>query len=113
MRTLFFILVLLLVSSCSKKKPIEQVDFDLRNMLENKAEVKELNIKQIVSFSENRQEYDSIYFDCKLHFTDDLFSDDFKFDKGMRISAKNNVFIYDKSNRLIKLKFGEASLIRK
>lgn len=108
MRTLFFVLILFLFSSCSKKKPSEQVDFDLKNMLENKVEVQNLEIKQIVPFSDNGKQFDSIYFDYKLLFTDDLFTDDFKFDRGMEISVENNVFVYDMSNRLVKLKFGRT-----
>jgi len=41
----------------------------------------------------------------------DLFSDDFKFNKGMDVSAQNNLIIYDKANRLIDLKFGRIRLI--
>jgi hypothetical protein len=53
---------------------------------------------------------DSIYFDCDLLFTDDLFLEDFKFNKGRNVSAQNNVFIYNKSKRLIGLKFGKTKL---
>ncbi|REC80141.1 hypothetical protein DRF60_00010 [Chryseobacterium elymi] len=79
-------------------------------MLENKVEVQNLEIKKISPFSENGHELDSIYFDCGLLFTDDLFSEDFKFNKGMKVSAQNNVFIYNKSNILLGLKFGKTKL---
>lgn len=105
--------IILFLFSCSQRTTIEQVDYDLKGMLENKVEVQNLEIKKISSFSENGQELDSVYFDCDLLFTDDLFSDDFKFNKGMKVSAQNNVFIYDKSNRLVGLKFGRTNQIEK
>ena len=101
-------IIALLLFSCSKRTTIEQVDYDLKGMLENKIEVQNLEIRKISPFSENGQKLDSIYFDCDLLFTDDLFSDDFKFNKGMNMSVQNNVFIYNKSNRLIALKFGRT-----
>lgn len=81
-------------------------------MLENEPEVQNLEIRKNSPFSENGngQELDSIYFDCYLLFTEDLFSVDFQFNKRMNISAQNNVFIYDKSNRLVGLKFGRTRL---
>lgn len=105
--------VVLFLFSCSKRTTIEQVDYDLKGMFENKVEVQNLEIKKISPFSENDQELDSVYFDCDLLFTNDLFSDDFKFNKGMNVSAQNNVFIYDKSNRLVSLKFGRTNQIEK
>lgn len=104
------ILIAITMLSCSKRTTIEQVDNDLKGMLENKVEVQNLEIKKISPFSENGQELDSVYFDCDLLFIDDLFSEDFKFNKGMNISAQNNVFIYDKSNKLKALKFGRTRL---
>lgn len=80
-------------------------------MLENKVEIQNLEIKKISHFSENGQELDSVYFDCGLLFTEGLFSEDFKFNKGMSVSAQNNVFIYNKSNRLAGLKFGRTNQI--
>lgn len=102
--------IILFLLSCSKRTTIEQVDYDLKGMLENKVEVQNLEIKKISLFSENGQELDSVYFDCDLLFTKDLFSEDFKFNKGMNVSAQNNVFIYDTSNRLVGLKFGRTKL---
>lgn len=102
--------IILFLLSCSKRTIIQQVDYDLKGMLENKVEVQNLEIKKISPFSENGHELDSIYFDCDLLFTDDLFSEDFKFNKGMNVSAQNSVFIYDKSNRLVGLKFGKTKL---
>lgn len=106
-------IVALFLFSCSKRTTIQQVDYDLKGMLENKVEVQNLEIKKISPFSENGQELDSVYFDCELFFTNDLFSEDFKFNKGMNVSAQNNVFIYDKSNRLVGLKFGRTHQIDK
>ncbi|MGN7756436.1 hypothetical protein ACTJIV_03100 [Chryseobacterium sp. 22532] len=106
-------IIALLLVSCSKRTTIEQVDYDLKGMLENKVEVQNLEIKKISPFSENGQELDSVYFDCDLLFTEDLFSEDFKFNKGMNVSAQNNLFIYDKRNRLIALKFGKTNQIDK
>ena len=100
--------IILFLFSCSKRTTIEQVDYDLKGMLENKVEVQNLEIKKISPFFENGQELDSVYFDCDLLFAEDLFSDDFKFDKGMNLSTQNNVFIYDKSNKIRRLKFGKA-----
>ncbi|ALR31792.1 hypothetical protein ATE47_15295 [Chryseobacterium sp. IHB B 17019] len=106
------ILMAITMLSCSKRTIVEQVDYDLKGMLENKVEIQNLEIKKVSSFSENEQKMDSVYFDCELSFTDDLFSDDFKFNKGVRVSAENNVFIYDKSKRLVMLKFGKANMKR-
>ncbi|MEN4759325.1 hypothetical protein ABEG63_03215 [Chryseobacterium sp. C39-AII1] len=100
--------IIFFLFSCSKRTTIQQVDYDLKGMLENKVEVQNLDIKKISPFSENGQELDSVYFDCDLLFTNDLFSDDFKFDKGMNLSTHNNVFIYDKSDEIIGLKFGKT-----
>jgi hypothetical protein len=102
--------IILFLFSCSKRTTIEQVDYDLKGMLENKVEVQNFEIKKISPFSENGQELDSVYFDCDLLFTEDLFSEDFKFNKGMNVSAQNNVFIYNKSDRLVGLKFGRTKL---
>lgn len=99
--------------SCSKKKIIQQVDSDLKGMLENKVEVQNLVITKASSFLENGQEFDSIYFDCELYFIDDLFADNFKFTKGMRVDSHNNAFLYDKSLRLIGLKFGKTNVSTK
>ncbi|MCW3162129.1 hypothetical protein [Chryseobacterium oryctis] len=105
--------IVLFLFSCSKRTTIQQVDYDLKGMLENKVEVQNLEIKKITPFSENGQELDSVYFDCDLLFIDDLFTEDFKFNKGMNVSAQNNVFIYDKVNRLVALKFGRTNQIDK
>lgn len=102
--------IIFLLLSCSKRTTIQQVDYDLKGMLESKVEVQNLEIKKISPFSENGQELDSVYFDCELLFTDDLFSDEFKFNRGMNVSVQNNVFIYDKLNRLKALKFGRTRL---
>ncbi|WP_129038412.1 hypothetical protein [Chryseobacterium sp. CH21] len=110
MKTMSLFLISVSMLSCSKRTTVEQVDYDLKGMLENKVEVQSLEISKISPFSENGHELDSIYFDCDLLFTDDLFSEDFKFNKGMNISAQNNVFIYNKSNRLVGLKFGRTIL---
>lgn len=112
-RTALISTIVLFLFSCSKRTTIQQVDSDLKGMLENKVEVQNLEIKKISPFSENGQELDSVYFDCNLLFTDDLFSEDFKFNKGMNVSAQNNVFIYDKANRLVGLKFGRTNQIEK
>lgn len=104
------ILIAITMLSCSKRTTIQQVDYDLKGMLENKIEVQNLEIKKISPFSENQQKMDSVYFDCELLFIEDLFSEDFKFNKGMTVSAQNSVFIYDKSNRLVGLKFGKTKL---
>ncbi|ROH92372.1 hypothetical protein EGI15_09005 [Chryseobacterium cucumeris] len=61
-----------------------------------KIEVQNLEIRKIYPFSQSGQELDSVYFDCRLLFIDDLFSDYFKFNK---------------ANRLIGLKFGRIRLI--
>ncbi|MFP3596048.1 hypothetical protein [Chryseobacterium sp. SIMBA_029] len=106
-------IIALLLVSCSKRTTIEQVDYDLKGMLENKVEVQNLEIRKIFPFSENGQELDRVYFDCELLFTDDLFSEGFKFNKGMNVSAQNNLFIYDKSNKLVGLKFGRTRQIDK
>lgn len=105
--------IILFLFSCSKRTTIQQVDYDLKGMLENRVEVQNLEIRKISPFSENGQELDSVYFDCELLFIGDLFSEDFKFNKGMNVSAQNNVFIYDKSNRLVGLKFGRTNQIEK
>lgn len=109
-KTTIMLTIIFLLLSCSKRTTIQQVDYDLKGMLESKVEVQNLEIKKISPFSENGQELDSVYFDCELLFTDDLFSDDFKFNRGMNVSAQNNVFIYNKSNRLKALKFGRTRL---
>ena len=96
--------------SCSKKTIIQQVDSDLVEMLERKVVVQNLEITKINTFTKDALELDSVYFDCNLLLTDHLFSDDFKFNKGMSVSAHNNVFVYDKSKRLVALKFGRTSL---
>lgn len=106
------ILIAITMLSCSKRTTIEQIDYDLKGMLENKVEVQNLEIKKISPFSENGQELVSVYFDCDLLFIDDLFSEDFKFNKEMRVSTENNVFIYDKLNRLVMLKFGKTNMKR-
>jgi hypothetical protein len=105
--------IVLFLFSCSKRTIIQKVDSDLKGMLENKVEVQNLEIKKISPFSENGQELDSVYFDCNLLFTDDLFSEDFKFNRGMNVSAQNNVFIYNKSDRLVGLKFGRTGQLNK
>ncbi|AZA49218.1 hypothetical protein EG346_13985 [Chryseobacterium carnipullorum] len=96
--------------SCSKRTTIQQVDYDLKGMLENKVEVQNLKISKISPFSENGQELDSVCFYFDLLFTEALFSEDFKFNKGMNVSAQNNLFIYNKSNRLVGLKLGRTIL---
>ncbi|WP_431611705.1 hypothetical protein [Chryseobacterium sp. 'Rf worker isolate 10'] len=112
-KTIVISTIILFLFSCSKTTTIEQVNYDLKGMLENKVEVQNLEIKKISSFSENGHELDSIYFDCDLLFTNDLFSEDFKFNKGMNVSSQNNVFIYNKSNKLVGLKFGRTNQIDK
>lgn len=112
-KNIVILTIVLFLISCSKRTTIEQVDYDLKGMLENKVEVQNLEIRKISPFSENGQQLDSVYFDCDLLFTKDLFSEDFKFNKGMNVSAQNNVFIYDKSNRLVGLKFGRTNQIEK
>lgn len=107
------ILIAVIMLSCSKRTTVEQVDYDLKGMLENKVEVQNLEIRKISPFSQSGQELDSVFFDCDLLFIDDLFSEDFKFNKGMNVSAQNNVFIYDKSNRLLALKFGRTAQLDK
>ncbi|WP_343660184.1 hypothetical protein [Chryseobacterium sp.] len=99
--------------SCSKKTTIEQIDYDLKGILENKVEIQNLEIRKISPFSQSGQELDSVFFDCDLLFIDDLFSEDFKFNKGMNVSVQNNVFIYNKTNRLIGLKFGRTGQLNK
>jgi hypothetical protein len=42
--------------SCSKRTTIQQVDYELKGMLENKVEVQNLEIKRISPFSENGHE---------------------------------------------------------
>jgi hypothetical protein len=111
-KTAVISIIIFFLFSCSKRTTIQQVDYDLKGMLENKVEVQNLEIKKISPFSENGHELDSVYFDCDLLFTDDLFSDDFKFNRGMNVSAQNNVFIYDKSSRLVGLKFGRTKLMQ-
>ncbi|KMQ68192.1 hypothetical protein ACM39_10110 [Chryseobacterium sp. FH2] len=112
-KTIVISTIILFLLSCAQKITIEQVDFDLKGMLENKVEVQNLEIIKIPPFSENGQELDSVYFDCELLFINDLFLEDFKFNKGMNVSAQNNVFIYDKANRLVALKFGRTKQIDK
>ena len=114
MRKIIIFLSLIYIISCSKNKPIEQVNTDLRGMFENKVEVENLEIKRIIAFSKDQKNFDSVYFDCKLLFIDDLFSNSFKFNKGMEISVENNIFIYDKSSytpQLIKLEFGNVKVL--
>ncbi len=107
------LLALIILFSCTKSSNIKQIDSDLRNMLENKVEIKNLYIERTSPFIVNGKKYDSIYFNCEVLFIEDLFSTDLKFDKGMRISAEHNVFIYDNSSipQLVKLKFGNTRLI--
>ncbi|REC80146.1 hypothetical protein DRF60_00040 [Chryseobacterium elymi] len=52
--------------SYSKITTVEQVDYDLKGMLENKVEAQNLEIRKISPFSENGQELYSVYFDCEL-----------------------------------------------
>jgi len=111
MKKVTLLIITLFLTSCSQKTTIQQVDYDLKGMLEDKVEVQNLEIRKISPFFENGQELDSVYFDCELLFMGDLFSDDFKFNKGMKVSAQNSVFVYDKSKRLIALKFGRTRLI--
>jgi len=101
--------------SCQNKPEIEnQITADLVGMLHNKAEVKELSIKQI---SKTVIQTQAILFDCTLLFTDDLYKDDgsLAFKKGMEITEKGNVFYYSLNTSkptLVKIEFGETSTIK-
>jgi hypothetical protein len=96
--------------SCQNKSEIEnQITADLVGMLHNKAEVKELSIKEILKKDNQAQ---AVVFDCTLHFTDNLYKDDgtLAFGKGMEVKEKNNRFFYQEIGntlKLIKLEFGE------
>lgn len=81
MKITYLFLASMLLFSCSKRTTIEQVDYDLKSIFENKVEVQNLAISKISPFSDNGQEFDSVYFDCNVLLIDDLFSDDFKFNK--------------------------------
>jgi|GEM_PF-1992210 len=110
--SLFLILLMISLISCSRRKPIEQVDFDLKRAYHNKVEIQQLNIKKIASFSENGKKYDSIYFDTNLLIKEDFFTDEMKFYKGMKIITENDVFVYENSFEpiLVGFKLGYVKL---
>lgn len=79
-------------------------------MLQNKAEVLELSIKDI---SDTNSSTESLLFDCTLYFTSDLYNENGKlaFNRGMKVQETNNLFVYEKINnklKLVRLKFGET-----
>lgn len=114
LQKLILILSLILLHSCSNYSKFDkQIKLDLSGMLQNKVDVEEVLVTKITDFDANTQK---VTFDCKLHFTDDLFKENgsLAFKKGMKVTEKNNTFYYVTNGtqiRLIKLEFGEVEKV--
>ncbi|MGC4100386.1 hypothetical protein [Ferruginibacter sp.] len=114
LKQLILIFALFLLHSCNSNSSIEsQIKSDLTGMLQNKARVKNIEVKKI---STEIHQTKKIIFDCTLEFTDNLYKDDgaLAFTKGMVITEKNNSFTYEQtgsSHKLIELEFGQTVLI--
>ncbi|MBS1511014.1 MAG: hypothetical protein JST86_09245 [Bacteroidetes bacterium] len=114
LKQLRWIFALILVHSCSNSGKFDsQIKLDLSGMLQNKVDVEQVSVTNVTDFDAKTQK---VTFDCKLHFTDNLYKDDgiLAFKKGMKVTEKNNVFYYfvaGKQLKLIKLEFGKSSEI--
>ena len=116
MKKVFVLAITIILLSCnnnSDNKYKDQITTDLLGILQNKAEVENIQIKNVSTIENNIQK---ITFDCTLHFKSDLKKDNgnVAFKKDCTVQETDNVFIYDKTNdilKLVKLEFGKTSAV--